>query len=304
MSNKLPNAGFLDLTTGWTAAAPLALSVDETNRGAPGRMVLRAAGVATANAQTVTVQPTTAKRPAVNAGDLIEGRAFVAAFVGGVSVAPEVRLIFRTAAAGVISTLPVPLAPIRLTTHGEAIGGVSDTFRRAFLRAAAPATTATATIDVRVTANLGQAVEILILKPLLAVVPVGKADPLAWDPGAHDAADLQLGVWPTLLRPFQTSPGAEAKPFRVEFEADQGRPATRRTAIDPARRFDGLLRCDSVQRAALEAFALSDVGDFWMVEPDSDRLCVASFAADGAPRMTESRGSTVIMNVGLWLETA
>ena len=304
MSNKLPNAGFLDLTAGWTVSAALALTIDETVRGAPGRTVLRAAGVATANGQTLTVQPSTVKRPAVNVGDLIEGRAFVAAFVDGISVTPEVRLIFRTSAAAVISTLQVPVTPSRLTTHGEAIGGVADTFRRAFLRATAPAATATATLDFRVTANLGQAVEILILKPLLAAVPVGKGDPLAWDPGAHDAADLQLGVWPVILRPFQTSPGAEPKPFRVEFDADQGRPASRRTAVDPARRFDGLLRCDPVQRAALETFALSDGGDFWMVEPDSDKLCVASFAADGAPRMAESRGPTVMMSVALWLETA
>ena len=63
------------------------------------------------------------------------------------------------------------------------------------------------------------------------------------------------------------------------------------------------MRCDAVQREALEAFART-AGDFWFVEPDSDRLCVASFAADGAPRMVESRGPTVMMTVALWLETA
>lgn len=303
MSNRLPNAGFLDLTAGWTASAPLALTVDEGTHGAPGRMVLRAAGVATGNGQSLTVQPITALRPDVSVGDLIEGRAFVAAFVAGVAVSPEVRLIFRTAGAVQVSVLPVPTAPAPLAVHGEAIGGVADTFRRAYLRAAAPATTANATIEVRVTANLGQAVEILILKPLIDAVPLGKGDPLPWDPGVHDAEDLELPVWPNILRPFQAQAGGEPKAARVEFDADQGRPASRRTAVDPARRFDGTMRCDAVQRAALEEFART-VGDFWMVEPDSDRLCVASFAADGAPRMTESRGSTVMMSVGLWLETA
>jgi len=303
MSNRLPNAGFLDLTAGWTASAPLALTVDEDTRGAPGRMVLRATGVATANGQTLTVQPLTAMRPGVNVGDLVEGRAFVAAFVAGAVVVPEVRLIFRTAGAVQVSAVAMAQTPPALATHGAALSGVADTFRRAFLRTAAPATTANATIEVRVTANLGQTVEILILKPLLAAVPTGKGDPLPFDPGVQEAADLQLVVWPTLLRPFQRQAGAEPKPGRIEFDADQGRPASRRTAVDPARRFDGVLRCDAVQRAALEAFARG-VGDFWMVEPDSDRLCVAGFAADGAPRMTESRGSTVMMSVGLWLETA
>lgn len=303
MANRLPNAGFLDLTAGWTASAALALAVDEAQRGSPGRMVLRATGVATANGQTLTVQPTTALRPEIDVGELIEGRAFVAAFVAGVAVAPEVRMVFRTAAAVQVEALPVPTAPAPLAVHGEAIGGVSDTFRRAYLRAVVPATSANATIEVRVTANLGQAVEVLILKPLLDAVPVGKGDPLPWDPGMHEAEDLQLPVWPNILRPFQAQAGGEPKAGRIEFDADQGRPVSRRTAPDPARRFDGQMRCDAVQRAALEAFA-REVGDFWMVEPDSGCLCVASFAADGAPRMIESRGPTVMMGVGLWLETA
>lgn len=304
MSNRLPNAGFLDLTTGWTASAPLALTVDETNHGAPGRMVLRASGAATANGQTLTVQPWTAMRPDVAVGELIEGRAFVAAFVAGVAVTPEVRLLFRTAGAVQVSALPVPVTPPRMAFHGEGLTGVADTFRRAFLRATAPATTANATLEVRVTANLGQAVEILILKPLLDGVPAGRGEPLPWDPGLQEAEDLQLAVWPEILRPFQASAGAEPKPARVEFETDRGRPASRRTDVDPVRRFEGTMRCDQVQRAALEAFARAEPGDFWFVEPDTDRLCVASFAADGAPRMVESRGPTVMMAVGLWLETA
>lgn len=304
MSNRLPNAGFLDLAEGWAASAPLALTVDETNHGAPGRMVLRGTGVATADGQTLTVQPLTAMRPEVAVGELIEGRAFVAAFVAGVAVMPEVRLLFRTAGAVEVSALPAPVSAAPLAIHGEGLGGVADTFRRAFLRAVAPATTANATLEVRVTANTGQAVEILILKPLLDDVPAGRGEPLPWDPGLHEPEDLQLAVWPEILRPFQASAGAEPKPARVEFETDRGRPASRRTDIDPVRRFEGTMRCDQVQRAALEAFARSGAGDFWFVEPDTDRLCVASFAADGAPRMVESRGPTVMMAVGLWLETA
>lgn len=303
MSNRLPNAGLLDLTTGWTASGPLALTVDETNHGAPGRTVLRAAGNATADGQTLTVQPATGDRPEVDVGDLVEGRAYVAAFVAGVAVAPSVRLIFRTAGAVQVSALDMPVQNASLTAHGEAVGGVPATFRRVYLRAVAPATTANATIEVRVTANNGQAVEILILKPLVGVASSAMTEPLTWDPGVHEAEDLQLGVWPAILKPFQAASGGEPKPARVEFETDRGRPSSRRTDIDPVRRFEGTMRCDAVQREALEAFART-AGDFWFVEPDSDRLCVASFAADGAPRMIESRGPTVMMAVGLWLETA
>jgi hypothetical protein len=64
------------------------------------------------------------------------------------------------------------------------------------------------------------------------------------------------------------------------------------------------MRCDAVQRATLEAFHRATPRGFWFVEPDTDRLCVADFADDGAPRLTEAAGPTSILSVALWLETA
>lgn len=304
MANRLTNAGFLDQAEGWTASAPLTLSIDETVRGDAGRLVLRGAGNASGDAQTATVQPATASRPAVVAGDMVEVHGAVAAFIAGVAATPTVRLVFRDVVASQISAASLDLRAPALTLHGLGRHGLADTFHRFHARLPAPVGAATATIDAAATApTAGQSIEIALLRPFLDILPAGRADPLPWDPGVHGGADLQLEIWPQVLRPFQRGSGAEPRPDRVEFDTGPGRGASRRTSLDPARRFDGTMRCDAVQRAALEAFHRSDPGDFWFVEPDSGRLCVASFAADGAPRATEARGPTVIMSVGLWLET-
>ena len=304
MANRLTNAGFLAQAEGWTASAPLTLSIDETVRGDAGRLVLRGAGNASGAAQTATVQPATASRPAAAAGEMVEVHGAVAAFVAGAAATPTVRLVFRDGAASQISATSLTLRAPVLTLHGLAQHGLIDTFHRFHARLAAPVGTATATIDAAATApTLGQSIEIVLLRPFLDILPAGRADPLPWDPGVHAGVDLQLEIWPQVLRPFQRGSGAEPRPDRVEFDAGPGRGASRRTSLDPARRFDGTLRCDTVQRAALEAFHRSDPGDFWFIEPDSGRLCVASFAADGAPRATDARGPTVMMSVGLWLET-
>jgi len=302
MSQRLINAGFVDLAQGWTASGDLTLSVDETSRGAPGRQVLRGAGNAGSNG-FLTIQPATGSRPTASAGEVIEAQAFIAAHLAGAAVQPSARLVFRDGGGSQIIAHEMPVRPALLSLHGEGVSGLSDTFRRAYLRIAAPGGTATATVEARVSALTGQAVDLALLKPLVGPVPAGRAEPLLWSPGTHAAEDLQLPSWPALLKPFQARGGAEPLPSRVEFASATDRPVARRTAIDPARRFDGALRCDKVQREILESFART-AADFWIVEPESERLCVASFAADGAPRMIEDRGPTVIMGVGLWLETA
>lgn len=303
MPNRLTNAGFLDEAQGWTSSAALALSVAETGRGAPGRLVLRGVGTATSNGQILVVQPATGSRPAAAPGETVEVSGAIAAFVGGVPATPTARLVFRDAGGSQVGATDLGVVAPAQPQHGVGLAGLRETFHRVFGRALAPASTATATVEHRVTANSGQAVEVAVLKPLLDAVPQGRREPLLWDPGEHVETDLQLDVWPGLLKPFQARGGSEPKPSRVEFGSAMDRPVGRRTALDPARRYEGLIRCDPVQRAALEAFART-AGDFWIVEPDSDRLCVGSFAADGAPRMAEARGPTVMMGVALWLETA
>lgn len=302
MTQRLPNAGFLDLAQGWVSSAALALSVDETTRGAPGRQVLRGTGTASSDG-VLTIQPATASRPTAAVGEVIEAQAFIAAHVAGAAAQPSARLVFRDGGGSQISALDIPIRPALLSLHGEGVGGLTDTFRRAYLRAAAPGGTATATLEARVSATTGQTVDLALLKPLVGPAPAGRAEPLLWSPGVHIEEDLQLPAWPSLLKPFQARSTSEPQAGRVEFSAMLDRPVSRRISPDPARRFDGLFRCDPVQRAIVENFART-AGDFWIVEPDSERLCVASFAADGAPRLVEDRGPTVIMGVGLWLETA
>ena len=149
-----------------------------------------------------------------------------------------------------------------------------------------------------------QTVSVLLLKPMVARVPAGRTLPLLWTPGQHNGADLAFASWPDILRPFRAGAGGEVQPGRVEYQAGAGRPKSRRVALDPVRKFMGQVRCDGVERAALEQFWREGAGDFWIVEPDTDRLCIASWSADGAPMMIEQRGLTCMMQVGLWMETA
>jgi len=280
--------------------------VDESVRGAPGRAVLKAVGTTNAVNQAQTVRPATARRPPVPPNAVIEVSASVAAFVNGAPVAPRVQAVLWTSLGNQIgAAIDLGVALPRQPQHGEAVQGVRTTFRRAFGRLTTPANAAMCDLTITVTGGAsGSTLEIDLLKPLVAVLPTGKAEPITFDPGLHAAVDSQLPVWPSILRGFSLGQGGERSPDRVEFQGVTGRPASRRLAFDPPRRLNATIRCDPVQRAVLEAFHRDTPGDFYIVEPDSDRLCVASFAAEGAPRMTEDLGEVALMSVGLWLETA
>lgn len=303
MPNGLPNAAFLELTDGWSAVAPLALSVDETTRGAAGRAVLVGAGSAASGA-TLYIRPTIARRATVTAGAAVDVYGWVSATLSGQPAAATARAVFYNGGGAQVSAEPIPVQPAALAVHGEGLAGARETFRRAYARLVVPAGAVSVSAEFGVTPTVGQAVEIRLLKPYAGQVLPGRSDPMPWAPGIHYQSDLQLGTWPEILRPFQAGAGAEPRPARIEFEAGPGRPSSRRSSFDPARRFAGVVRCDGVQREALEEFYRTGPSDFYFVEPDSDRLCVASWAGDGAPRMSDSRGLTVMMDVGLWLETA
>lgn len=284
--NRLANAAFLELSSGWTGTG---LAVDEAVRGAAGRAALTGSGA---------ISVATASRPTVTPGEIIEVSILTAAGAPSAPATPVVSLSFYNGGGSVIGDpLALPVQPAPLTQHGEGVLGARETFRRAWARVAVPAGAARAGL------TISGAGAVAILRPFLAGVPSGRADPLPFDPGVHAEADLQLGVWP-LVKPFQTPSLGEPQPGRIEFGAGPGRPAARRTAYDPARKFTGRLRCDAVQLAALETFWREGPSDFWLVDPATDRLCVASWAADGAPRIVEARGITSIVEVGLWLETA
>ena len=305
MANVLPNAGFLELASGWSKSTVLTLAVDESVRGEAGRAVLVGSGTTTSASQIVAINTAPASRGAVTANTLVEAFAHAVAFVNGVATAPRIRLLFFNSGGASTGAYDLTVSPAERSTYGEGLKGIRSTFRRGFLRQIAPVGSVTMGIELSVTpAASGSAVVLALLKPQAAPVPAGRTEPLAWGPGAHVDPGLTLPIWPSILRPFQSQPGGEPFGAVIEFQGDTGRPATRRTALDPARRLAGRIRCDEIQRAALEAFWRDRAGDFFVVEPDSDRLCVASWAADGQPRMSEARGPTVMMDVGLWLETA
>lgn len=304
MNNLLTNAGFVDQADGWTAAPGAAvLTVDEAERGAPGRAVLRATATAAGFGEACRIAPAANTRPSVAGLAAIEVQIACAAFVDGAATAPVARLVFLDGAGSPVMAYDLPLKAPQLARWGAGRLGLLDTFHRAAGRFPTPPGAATATLEVAGLATAaGQQVEVLVLKPFIGV-PSPTAELLLWSPGSHRSADLMLAAWPGALRAFEAGAGGEAKPWAAEFDAGAGPPIARRTAADPARKFSGKLRCDVVQRGVLEAFAAAHAR-FWMVEPDSERLCVARFAADGAPRLSETRGAWHHMDVVLWLETA
>ncbi len=304
MGNLLTNAGFLDGSTGWTLSAQLAAGVDETTRGSAGRAVLTGTGTTTAPNQTQMIRTATAARAVVSAGAEYEVSAAVVALLNGTAAAPEVEVAWFDGSAALVSITPLEVRPAQITAHGEARLGVRNSFRRVWRKVTAPASAVRAELRLVLTPAFSGATVVLgLLKPMIAAAIPARREPLVWDPGLHDVGDLDLPCWPTTLRSFDLGPGGQAQADKVEFGGGPGRPARRRITADPAREFKGSLRCDPVERAMLEAF-WREVGDFWFVEPDSDRLCVASFGAEGGPHMNEDRGEVSIIEVGLWLETA
>lgn len=305
MANGLWNAGFLQGAAHWLSAG--ALSVDEQNRGAPGRAVLRASKVVPTSGASVQVEPAAADRVPASAGQTIELSVGALGLLGTVEtpVAPRAFANFYNAGGEVIASRPLTVRAPEIGTHSPGRAGVRGSFYSVLQREIAPAATVKAGLWVEAQSTAAnQTVAVLTLKPMLAVVEAGRAAPLLWTPGQHDDPDLAYQGWPDILKPFRSGAGGEPQPGRVEYQSGAGRPKSRRVALDPVRKFVGQVRCDGVERAVLEQFWRVGPGDFWMVEPDTDRLCIASWAADGAPVMVEQRGPTCIMQVGLWMETA
>ncbi|PZU71650.1 MAG: hypothetical protein DI531_15410 [Brevundimonas sp.] len=305
MANGLWNAGFLQGGAHWLSTGTL--SVDEQNRGAPGRAVLRASKVVPTSGASVQIEPAVADRVAVAAGQVVElsGAALGLLSASETPAAPRAFVIFYDAGGWVVESRPLAVRPPEIAGHSPGRAGVRGSFYSILQREVAPAATAKASLWIEAQSTAAnQTVTVLSLKPMLALVENVRSVPMLWTPGQHDDPDLGFQAWPDILKPFRSGAGGEPQPGRVEYQAGAGRPKSRRVALDPVRKFVGQVRCDGVERAALEQFWREGPGDFWMVEPDTDRLCVASWAADGAPTMVEQRGPTCLMQVGLWMETA
>ncbi len=303
--NRLTNAGALDGASGWTRfPAALSLQTDETMRGAPGRIVLKASGTSTTAGQAFGIATAAGAAADIRNAALIEVEAAAAAFINGAAATPFVRLRFLDGAGETLMSYELTVRRPVLERWGVAREGLRDTYFTAWARLPRPPSAVAAILEAGAVAqSAGQQVEAVLLKPMVAVPPAGLSYRLLWSPGLHSAPDLQRAAWPGWLREIEVGATFEPKAGRIEFDAGPGRPMSRPIASDPARKLAGRIRGDVVQRAALEAFA-AEANGFWMVEPGSERLCVASWAADGAPRLSETRGALHLMDFTLWLETA
>lgn len=328
MKNLLWNAAFLELASRWVTVSGGVLAVDEDGRGAPGRAVLRASRTVAAVNDAVQIEPATASRIPAAPGETFELSGGALGLVGaaatitesstfddgvvftgnldvGAPVAPRAFAVFYNAGGSVLAERPLTVRPPEAPSHGLGVGGVRASFYSFSAREIAPANTASVAlkVDARATATT-QAVTVLLLKPFVGRVPPGRTAPLPWGPGGHDAAELAYATWPEVLRPFQNGSVGEAQAGRIDYQSGASRPKSRRIALDPARRFKGQVRCDAIERAVLDQFWREGPADFWIIEPDSDRLCLASWTDDGAPAVAEMRGPTAMVTVGLWMETA
>lgn len=300
MGNLLHNAGFLDGIAGWQGTSGLTLAVDETTRGAAGRMVLKGTGNATASGHARWLSPTTAKRVDVSALPLIEVFGWAAAFRGGTAVPPDMRAVFYNSGGTAIQTVPLTVRPPVVPLHGVALAGLKDTYWSAYDLIIRPANAVRVSVEAGTTSTASQTLEVLMLKPFVGA-PSARHRMSTWGPGAHDNTDLSLRNWPSDLE-IVGSAGAEAKPWAIAHDAGAGLPSQRRTSADPARKLACRVRADVVQRATLEAFC-ADEKRFWFVEPDTEKVCKAGFDAQGAPRLSEARGGLHYLDFTLWLET-
>lgn len=304
MINRLTNAGAVDGVDGWAATAGMSLTKDETARGAPGRGVFRASGTSSSAGQSFAVTSASTARADVQGVSVVEVSLATAAFVAGAAVPPFARLIFFDGSGAVLLAHDLIVRRPVLASWGVGRDGLLDTYYRVWSQIERPAAAVSAAIEAGGRASgSGQAIEAVLLKPLIAEAAPGSRRPLQWSPGLHSNVDLQRPSWPGAIREFGVGATFEPKPGLIEFDAGPARPMSRPITADAARKLSGQIRCDVVQRAMLEAFHAT-ARSFWIVEPGSERLCVGSWAADGAPRLSETRGGLHLMDVALWLETA
>ena len=291
MSNALTNAGFLDGATGWSGSGG-ALTVDESNRGAPGRAVLVSSGNGAAGA----VVGISSDSVAVQApGQVFEAYGRYAATQG----AWLLELEWRQANA-VLNRSPLPLTT---APAGVAIRGLPTSYARGYARLAAPAGADNVRLLAVTTLAGGGAFSVALLKPYLAPTPTSPS-PTRWDPGIHVNPDLQLPIWPTTLPPFRAdsapTPIANAK----AFSTDSGIPIREDLYSGLHQEFRGQMRLDAGGFDTVSQFYDQARDEFYVVRPDTDELCIAEWLADGAPKPASIAGPWIITEVGLHMRVA
>ncbi|WGM45233.1 hypothetical protein KOAAANKH_00094 [Brevundimonas sp. NIBR10] len=299
MANRLRNAGFLELTSGYESN--LALSLDASVRGAPGRAGLVAAG-SVSSGGTVLTRNAVGNRPTITVGQTAEVSLLLAASVDGVPVTPFAEVVWVNAGEGDISTTPLTVSPVEYSAEGVGVRGLRQTFFRAWGRVVAPATTAKLMLQARMVAPSAGAAALTYLKPLI-VTPTGAAHPHPWDPGTHTDTNLNLPAWPP-LRPFRNPPQVTPIANRTGFQSASGINKTRLLYREPPVDLRGSVRCTPPELDVLDQFYRAGHDRFWIVRPDTDELCVATWLPDGAPKPSAHLGLTTIMDVGLQLTVA
>ena len=272
MGNALSNAGGLDGLTGWSVNAG-ALSVDEVTYGAPGRAVFVGSGGSVVSPQV-----------AVTAGSMLEVFGYVADSAGA-STALAVHV------GGAVAAVP----KVRSGNY-SAKRGLPLSFDWFYGRLASPASG-------EATLVAGSANSTLLMKPYLGAAP-SSPKPTVWDPGSHVNPDLQLPIWPSILPPFQTGALPTPTSNATSFATDTNIPIVSDLYTQLQYDFKGQLRLDPEQFDALESFFETNRSTFYIVEPLNDRLCIAYWAADGAPKPTKTSGIWTIVEVGLHLTVA
>lgn len=293
MRNRISNASGLDGVTSWTALAG-AISVDDTVRGASGRIAISASGAGAAIGDTVGLKSAAA---AVTPGETI----LAAAFASSDNGAAQVTATFLTAGGATVGA-PVVVGQSRsATTTPLHTRGLKATFAQFFSGAlVVPGTAATAVLTAKATATAAGAWRVDLLKPFLGS-PQTNGQLGIWDPGPHANPDLQLPAWPADLRPFHAgappTPIANAKAWR----GDAGAQVREDVAGSLYYEFRGRLRATPFELDLLTQFYFIARSQFWLVNPFTDELCIAEWMEDGAPKITEDRGPSMIVEVGLQL---
>lgn len=286
MSNLFGNAAFLDGAVSWSPFAGCDLAVDDTALGAAGRAVLSA--LTSTDAVPLGLVSDTA---ALTSGVLYEVRVLAAAVPDGEQITLD-----RVGGAGSIA---IPRVRIGVA---PAARGLADSFDLYAIRTTVPATGTWRLQAFSSTPSVGSR-RIAIMKPFL---DIARADglPRPFDPGQHATTDINLPVWPTVLRPFRNPVQIAPVPSRVAFQTSSGIDKTRRLFTEPPVDLRGQIRCTSAEMDALQTFHDAGHDRFWVVRPDTDQLCVASWKPDGMPKPVEFRGPTTIVEVGLQVSIA
>lgn len=268
--NGITNATFLEGTLGYGGEN---LAVDEEVRGGPGRAVLTTTGTSIVGHYSQGIS--------ANQGDLVEASVLAE---NGSSVFLQFENIPQNTE-----------VPLKRVGDGPASRGLPHTM--SYFRAKLPVLD-TGRIRLRINGPAG----LCISKPYLEVVQPSSRERV-WAPGPHQAADLNLPVWPSNFPQFKPDTvQVTPTPVRRMFAGDVPIPATTRMHMTPAYNFRGDLELSSVEYDQLERLCYEESEPFWFVRPDTKQLCHAFWAEDGQPSAAGSHNVIRRVSVGLLLQ--